>query len=141
MAAKKGGGAGFPGAFTAVGVLVVFAAIWPAVVFHGSARWVGEGLWVGIPALTVVTAITVNYWTHRDERKLKRLRDERLWAEGKHPNQLRAQQERRLQEQKLLLAEQRNREARLLAEQRKQQMREEIEREERLRQERLRRSR
>ena len=104
MAAKKGGElAKFPGAITAVltvaGIAVIFAVAWPAELLHGNARWIGEGLWLGFWALIISIGVTAYMRATHDERTLKRLRKERLWAEGKHPAQLRAQQESRVLEE------------------------------------------
>jgi hypothetical protein len=88
----------FPGAFTAtvvmVGLLVFLLVAWPTVAFHGTARWIGEALWVGIPTFIAGSLFMAVRWSQRDERKLERLRNERLWAEGRHPEQLRVQQMR-----------------------------------------------
>jgi len=149
VADKKGSWIDFPGALTAVivlgGFLVFLVAAWPTVAFHGNARWIGEALWVGIPALIAGSLFAAVRWKTRDERKLRRLRDDRLRAEGKHPTQLRNQQLRREQEQQWRAAEQKRQAAEQMrrsqkeaAELRKQQVREEIGREERLREERMR---
>ncbi len=94
MAAKKGATVvGFPGVITAVltvaGIALIFGVAWPAELLHGNARWIGEGLWLGGWALVISIGVTAYMFATRDERKLKRLREERLRAEGKHPAQLR----------------------------------------------------
>jgi uncharacterized membrane protein len=122
VATKKVRWGDVPGALIAAFILVFLVAAWPTVVFHGSARWIGEALWIGIPALAVVITMTVNYWTKRDERKLKRLRDDRLWVEGMHL----AQQQRRAQEQQLQADEQKRRAQIQAAEQQRQRLRDEI---------------
>ena len=105
MAAKKGATVvGFPGVITAVltvaGIALIFGVAWPTELLHGNARWIGEGLWLGGWALVISIGVTAYMLATRDERKLKRLREERLRAEGKHPAQLRAQQENQALEQK-----------------------------------------
>jgi hypothetical protein len=140
--------------------LFVVLAIWavalvaarPTVVFHSHPRWIGANMWEGIPvliALAVFTDFIAHRWRTRDERKLERLRNDRLRAEGKHPRQLRIQrkleQKRQvadLQKQAAELtkqaAELRRRAKGEAAELRKQQVQDEIKREELLRDERSR---
>ena len=129
-----------PGSIAIVSLLIILAAAWPAVLLHGNARWVGEGLWVGIPGLLVTSFIVTAWWKSRDERQLKKLRDERLWAEGNHPTQLRLRYELEQEKQELRAAEQARKAKAEAAERRKQQLRDEIRREKQLRDERLRRS-
>ena len=105
---------------------------------HGNARWIGEGLWLGFWALIISIGVTAYMRATHDERTLKRLRKERLWAEGKHPAQLRAQQESRVLEEQRRADEQKRRAQIQAAEQRRQRLRDVIKREERLREERLR---
>lgn len=147
MARKRAMGKGswldFPGAFTAAGLAIFLVAAWPTVIFHGNARWIGEGLWVGIPLILTLSVIAAIKWASRDERKLARLRDERLRAEGNHPDQLRARWERQFRLQALHDAEQRRKaqiqaaeQARLAAQQRKQRLRDEIQHEQQRRKER-----
>ena len=143
MAAKKGGElAKFPGAITAVvtvaGIAVIFGVAWPAELLHGNARWIGEGLWLGFWVLIISIGATAYMVATHDERKLKRLRQQRLWAEGKHPAQLRAQQESRALEEKRQADEQKRRAQGQAVEQRRHRLRDEIKGEERLREERLR---
>src|SRR5262249_35564695 len=123
----------------------------PTVVFHSDPRWIGNNMWAGIPVLIAIAVFAdfmVHRWRTRDERKLERLRDERLRAEGTHPRQLRIQ---RKLEQKRKVAELQKQAAELTkqaaelrrrakveaAELQKQQVWDEIKREERLRDERL----
>ena len=154
MAKKNGSGIDFPWALFVVLLLAGWAVSLvvprPTVVLHGDARWIGEDMWVGIPVLcafALFTAFMAHRWHTRDERKLERLRDERLWAEGKHPRLLRIQREREQKRQaaelKKQAAELRRKAAELkrkakgeATELRKQQVREEIKREEHLREER-----
>lgn len=160
MAKKNGSGIDFHWALIVVLLLAVWAVSLavprPTVVFHGGPRWIGQNMLVGIPVLcafALFTAFMVYRWQTRDQRKLERLRAERLRAER---TQLRIQREleqkRRTDELKRQLAElerqaaesRRNaerEEAELRkqeAESRKQEVRKAIEREERLREERLR---
>lgn len=138
MASKKGDWVGFPGVPTAIGILaciaVIMAVAWPVEAFHGNARWVGEGIWAGIVTAAITAGATAYYRAHRDERKLKRLRNERLRAEGRHPAQLRAQEAR----QALQRTQQANEQERKAAEQQRQWLRDAIKCEERMREERLR---
>jgi hypothetical protein len=154
VARKNGSGTDSPWGLFAV------LAIWagslvaerPKVVFHSDPRWIGENMWVGIPvliALVVFANVIAHIWRTRDERKLQRLRDDRLRSEGQHPRQLRIQEkreqkreaaERQKQADELMkqAAELRRQAKRQPAELKKQQVRDEIQREERLRDERLR---
>jgi len=95
---------GFPGAFTAVivlaGLAVAAVVAWPVMVFHGSARAIGEFIWVGVwvvPILILLIATALNP-EHRARKRLEKLRNERLRAEGRHPSQLAA---RKMQEEAL----------------------------------------
>jgi hypothetical protein len=137
----------FPGAFAAtlvVGGLLVFLVVaWPVVAFHGKARVIGEVLWLGIPALIAVSIYAAARWSTRDARKLKRLQDERLWAEGSHPDQIYAEKMRQADARAELAwreAEAKRRAAKEAAKEaaraRKQQVRDAIKDEERLRDER-----
>lgn len=156
MAKKNASEVDFPWTLVVVLLLAGWAATLivplPEVVVHGDARWIGEGMWAGIPVLfafALVTVLMAHRWQTRDERKLERLRDERLRAEGNHPRQLRIQRE---QEQRQQAAELKRQAAELkrqaaeirqkakgeAAELRKRQVLEEIRREEHLRDERLR---
>jgi hypothetical protein len=124
----------------------------PRVVFHSDPRWIGENMWVGIPvliALAVFANFIAHIWRTREERKLRRLVDDRLRDAGQHPRQLRIQEkqdqkreaaERQKQADELTkqAAELRRQAKRKPAELKKQQVRDEIKREERLRDERLR---
>ena len=156
MAKKNGSAIDFPWTLIVVLLLAGWAVTLvvprPKVVLHGDARWIGENMWAGIPVLfafALFTAILVRRWQTRDERKLERLRDERLRAEGKHPRQLRNQRKREQKQQAAQLkkqaaelrreaAELGQKDKREAAELRKQQVQEEIDREERLRAERTR---
>jgi hypothetical protein len=137
VAKKNGSEIGFPCALFVVLLLAGWAVSLvvsrPTVVFHGGPRWISEDMWAGIPVLVafaLFTAFMTYRWQTRDERKLGRLLDERLRAEGKHPTQLRIEREK---EQKRQAAELKKQAAEL----KKQQVREEIKREEHLREERL----
>jgi HAMP domain-containing protein len=159
MTKKKGSGIDFPWAL----IVVILLAVWavslavprPTVVFHGGPRWIGENMLAGIPVLcafALFMAFMVHRWQTRDQRKLERLRTERLRAER---TQLRIQREleqkrqtdelkRQLAELERQAAESRRNAKREEAERRKQEaergkqeMQEAIKREERLREERL----
>ena len=108
---------------------------------HGNARWIGEGLWLGFWVSIISIGVAAYMRATHDERKLKWLRNERLWAEGKHPAQLRAQQERRVLEEQRRADEQKRRAQIQATEQRRQRLHNEIKHEERLREERLREGR
>lgn len=106
MAEKNGSVINFPSVLIMMLLLAGWAATLvvrlPTVVIHGDARWIGEHIWAGIPVLLAVIlfiffVVHSMKWQTRHERKLKRVNDELLWTEGKHPRQLRVQQE---QEQK-----------------------------------------
>jgi hypothetical protein len=152
-------------------IVVLLLAVWtaslavprPKVVFHGGPRWIGENMLVGIPVLcafVLFTGFTVHRWRTRDQRKLDRLRDERLRAEEKKTRtQQELEQKRQIDELKRQIAEvqrqadqserdakrqetEDRKQAAALRKQtaalRKRELREEIKGEERLREERLR---
>jgi len=159
VAKKNGSGINFPWA-----LVVLLLAVWAVslavprrtVVFHEGPRWIGENMLIGIPilcAFAFLTAFMVHRWQTRDQRKLERLRAERLKAERTRLRiQREMEQKRQTEELKRKLAElkaqatesrrnakredaeRRKQEAEL----RKQEVREEIKGEERLREERMR---
>lgn len=150
IAKKNGSGIGILSV-----LLVLLLAGWavslvvprPTVVFSGGPRWIGEDISAGIPlllAFAFITAFMAHRWHTRDERKLERLQDERLWDEGNHPMQPRIrwkeEQKREVADLKKQVAEHKKKAAELkkqAAELPKQQVRDEIKREEHLREERL----
>ena len=129
----------------------------PTVVFPVGPRWIGKDMLAGILilcAIAVFAGLVMHWWQGRDERKLARLRDERLRAEGNHPKQKLEKEKQKLEGQAAGLDQQaagleqtaalRRKEAADLRRQskdlasgrRKQQVQEQIREEERLREER-----
>lgn len=124
----------------AILALIITALTWPIPAFHGNARWVGEAVWAGCLLMVAAVIAVIDVRRHADERKLRRLRTERLRIEGNLPSQIRARQRQQHYEEQQRLKEQQREQNRREVEERKQRLRSEIEREERLRNERLRRT-
>jgi len=74
----------------------------PTVVFPVGPRWIGKDMLAGILilcAVAVFAGLVMHWWQGRDERKLARLRDERLRAEGNHPKQKLEKEKQKLEGQ------------------------------------------
>jgi hypothetical protein len=68
-AAKKASVFNSPGLVIIIVIVVFLALAWPTVVFHGSTRWIAEGIWAGALILLIASVAGRHIWSHRDERK------------------------------------------------------------------------
>ena len=151
VARNDGSGNGYPWALFIALLLAgwVLSLLLPrlTVGLPAGPRWLGEDAGAGIPvliAMLLFAAFIMRRWLTRDQRKLERLYYERLRAEGKHPEDLRIQQQNELKEQTADLKKQiavHQEQIAVLRKQaaglRKQKLRDAIKREEELREARL----